>query len=123
MAYTCVPIPRRQVFAVGSGLSLGKEGPLVHVACCIANLLSRTFSVFRENEGNGLKITFFSCTSLFLLTVKRSISPFFSFLQRVRGKSSRQLRQRVFLSLLGRLWEVSYLALVRLLLFPLLIKL
>jgi len=26
--------------AVGSGLSLGKEGPLVHVACCVAYLFT-----------------------------------------------------------------------------------
>ncbi|KAA1098552.1 hypothetical protein PGT21_036394 [Puccinia graminis f. sp. tritici] len=37
-------------FAVGSGLSLGKEGPLVHVACCVANLVLQNFKVFRTNE-------------------------------------------------------------------------
>ncbi|OAV95134.1 hypothetical protein PTTG_03862 [Puccinia triticina 1-1 BBBD Race 1] len=37
-------------FAVGSGLSLGKEGPLVHVACCVANLVLHNFKVFRTNE-------------------------------------------------------------------------
>ncbi|KNZ59898.1 hypothetical protein VP01_1648g4 [Puccinia sorghi] len=37
-------------FAVGSGLSLGKEGPLVHVACCVANLVLHNFKVFRSNE-------------------------------------------------------------------------
>ncbi|THG94987.1 hypothetical protein EW026_g6587 [Hermanssonia centrifuga] len=36
--------------AVASGLSLGKEGPLVHVACCMAFLLSRVFKL-RQNEG------------------------------------------------------------------------
>ncbi len=29
------------VLAVGAGLSLGKEGPLVHVACCCGNLFTR----------------------------------------------------------------------------------
>jgi H+/Cl- antiporter ClcA len=29
------------VMAVGAGLSLGKEGPLVHVACCAGNLFTR----------------------------------------------------------------------------------
>ena len=29
------------VLAVGAGLSLGKEGPLVHVACCAGNLFTR----------------------------------------------------------------------------------
>ncbi|KAI9611618.1 hypothetical protein H4Q26_008573 [Puccinia striiformis f. sp. tritici PST-130] len=37
-------------FAVGSGLSLGKEGPLVHVACCVANFVLQNFKVFRTNE-------------------------------------------------------------------------
>lgn len=29
------------VLAVGAGLALGKEGPLVHVACCAGNLFTR----------------------------------------------------------------------------------
>ncbi|KAM0786435.1 hypothetical protein ACM66B_001899 [Microbotryomycetes sp. NB124-2] len=36
--------------AVASGLSLGKEGPLVHVACCIGNYFNQRFIVLRENE-------------------------------------------------------------------------
>ncbi|CAJ1455743.1 unnamed protein product [Effrenium voratum] len=38
------------ILAVASGLSLGHEGPMVHVAVCWANLLSRFFPQFR-NEG------------------------------------------------------------------------
>ncbi|BGP17587.1 chloride channel [Rhodosporidiobolus nylandii] len=38
--------------AVASGLSLGKEGPLVHVACCIGDLLLRPFESLR---GNGAR--------------------------------------------------------------------
>jgi len=38
------------VLSVASGLSLGKEGPLVHVACCIALLASKRFRRFNENE-------------------------------------------------------------------------
>lgn len=37
--------------AVASGLSLGKEGPMVHVACCIGNMMLRPFAVLRGNEG------------------------------------------------------------------------
>lgn len=36
--------------AVSSGLSLGSEGPLVHVAGCIADLLLGLFPVLK-NEG------------------------------------------------------------------------
>ncbi|PBK72548.1 Cl-channel protein [Armillaria solidipes] len=42
--------------AVASGLSLGKEGPLVHVACCMAFLLSRFFEQFRKSEAQKRKI-------------------------------------------------------------------
>ncbi|KAG0659416.1 hypothetical protein C6P46_005193 [Rhodotorula mucilaginosa] len=38
--------------AVASGLSLGKEGPLVHVACCIGDLALRPFPALR---GNGAR--------------------------------------------------------------------
>ena len=30
---------------------LGKEGPLVHVACCVANLFTKPFKNINENEG------------------------------------------------------------------------
>ncbi|KAF5362525.1 hypothetical protein D9756_002456 [Leucocoprinus leucothites] len=42
--------------AVASGLSLGKEGPLVHVSCCLALLLSRCFKQFRNNEASKRRI-------------------------------------------------------------------
>ncbi|KAJ3266767.1 hypothetical protein HDU77_010147 [Chytriomyces hyalinus] len=35
---------------VGSGLSLGKEGPLVHIACCFGNIIPRIFKKYRDNE-------------------------------------------------------------------------
>ncbi|THU86239.1 Cl-channel protein [Dendrothele bispora CBS 962.96] len=42
--------------AVASGLSLGKEGPLVHVACCMAFSLSRLFKQFQHSEGQRRKL-------------------------------------------------------------------
>ena len=42
-----------QCLAVASGLWLGKEGPLVHVACCCANLLMKLFYALRKNEGKN----------------------------------------------------------------------
>ncbi|GAA5895612.1 uncharacterized protein JCM6883_001562 [Sporobolomyces salmoneus] len=38
--------------AVASGLSLGKEGPLVHVACCVGNLIMKPFKAL---SGNGAR--------------------------------------------------------------------
>lgn len=38
------------VLSVGSGLSLGKEGPYVHVASCLANIYSRWFPKYQNNE-------------------------------------------------------------------------
>ncbi|KAI0923449.1 hypothetical protein AcW1_006407 [Taiwanofungus camphoratus] len=43
-------------FAVASGLSLGKEGPLVHVSCCMAYLLSRMFKQVHSNEAQKRKL-------------------------------------------------------------------
>jgi chloride channel 3/4/5 len=40
-----------QVLAVASGMWLGKEGPLVHVACCCANLFTKLFPSINNNEG------------------------------------------------------------------------
>ncbi|KDR80589.1 hypothetical protein GALMADRAFT_240906 [Galerina marginata CBS 339.88] len=42
--------------AVASGLSLGKEGPLVHVACCMAYFLSQLFKEFRHNEAQKRRV-------------------------------------------------------------------
>jgi len=38
------------MLSVGSGMMVGKEGPCVHLGCCTANLVSRFFSKFRDNE-------------------------------------------------------------------------
>lgn len=40
-----------QCLAVASGMWLGKEGPLVHVACCCANLFLKAFGTLNGNEG------------------------------------------------------------------------
>jgi chloride channel 3/4/5 len=38
-------------FSVASGLTLGKEGPFVHIASCIGNIVSRFFTKYENNEG------------------------------------------------------------------------
>ncbi|KAG5648490.1 hypothetical protein DXG03_003101 [Asterophora parasitica] len=42
--------------SVASGLSLGKEGPFVHIASCIGNIVSRFFSKYENNEAITLKM-------------------------------------------------------------------
>lgn len=36
--------------AVSAGLMLGKEGPLVHVACCCGRFIAQFFPKYRNNE-------------------------------------------------------------------------
>jgi chloride channel 3/4/5 len=38
------------MLSVGSGMMVGKEGPFVHIGCCTANMVSRFFSKFHDNE-------------------------------------------------------------------------
>ncbi|KAL8940039.1 MAG: hypothetical protein Q9211_002470 [Gyalolechia sp. 1 TL-2023] len=42
--------------AVASGLWLGKEGPLVHVACCCANLFMKLSTNLNENEARKREV-------------------------------------------------------------------
>lgn len=53
----CIALLWRRIYsrfkclAVGSGMWLGKEGPLVHVACCCANIMMKPFDALNNNEG------------------------------------------------------------------------
>jgi chloride channel 3/4/5 len=42
--------------AVASGMWLGKEGPLVHVACCCANLFMKLFPSVNSNEARKREV-------------------------------------------------------------------
>lgn len=42
--------------SVASGLSLGKEGPLVHISCCLATLCSRLFKETLRNEASKRRL-------------------------------------------------------------------
>lgn len=42
--------------SVASGMWLGKEGPLVHVACCCSNLFIRLFPNLNENEARKREV-------------------------------------------------------------------
>ncbi|KAI9067301.1 Cl-channel protein [Trametes sanguinea] len=41
---------------IASGLSVGKEGPSVHVACCIGNLIASLFKRFSRSQGKMREI-------------------------------------------------------------------
>lgn len=43
-----------QPLVIASGLSVGKEGPSVHVACCIGYVVASLFPNFSRSQG-GLK--------------------------------------------------------------------
>ncbi|KAG1693191.1 H(+)/Cl(-) exchange transporter 3 [Nymphon striatum] len=44
------------MLVVAAGLNLGKEGPLVHVACCIGNIFSYLFPKYGKNEAKKREI-------------------------------------------------------------------
>jgi chloride channel 3/4/5 len=51
------------VLSVASGLSLGKEGPYVHIATCIGNIACRIFSKYSDNDGKRREILSASAAS------------------------------------------------------------
>lgn len=44
------------ILSVASGLSIGKEGPYVHIATCIGNIACRTFSKYNLNDGKRREV-------------------------------------------------------------------
>nr|KAJ3419505.1 hypothetical protein HK105_006864 [Polyrhizophydium stewartii] len=51
------------VLAVASGMSLGKEGPLVHVACCVGNIFLSLFRKFKSNEAKKRELLSAACAA------------------------------------------------------------
>lgn len=44
------------VLVVASGLNLGKEGPFVHITCCIGNIISHFFPKYARNDAKKREI-------------------------------------------------------------------
>ncbi|EJT81892.1 chloride channel protein 3 [Gaeumannomyces tritici R3-111a-1] len=44
------------ILSVASGLSLGKEGPYVHIATCVGNIACRLFSKYDQNDGKRREV-------------------------------------------------------------------
>ncbi|PVU84601.1 hypothetical protein BB559_007536 [Furculomyces boomerangus] len=44
------------ILAVSSGIMVGKEGPMVHIASCIGNISTRIYSKFGNNESRKRKV-------------------------------------------------------------------
>lgn len=44
------------ILSVSSGMSLGKEGPYVHIATCIGNIACRLFEKFNDNDGKRREV-------------------------------------------------------------------
>ncbi|PYI16806.1 hypothetical protein BO99DRAFT_211355 [Aspergillus violaceofuscus CBS 115571] len=51
------------VFSVASGLSLGKEGPYVHIATCVGNICCRLFAKYNLNDGKRREVLSASAAS------------------------------------------------------------
>ena len=44
------------ILSIASGMSLGKEGPFVHIATCIGNICCRIFSKYNHNDGKRREV-------------------------------------------------------------------
>ncbi|KAJ9653571.1 hypothetical protein H2198_007235 [Neophaeococcomyces mojaviensis] len=51
------------ILSVSSGMSLGKEGPYVHIATCIGNVACRLFAKYNDNDGKRREVLSASASS------------------------------------------------------------
>jgi len=49
--------------SVAAGLSCGKEGPLVHIACCFSNLISKCIPRYARNEAKQRELLSCACAA------------------------------------------------------------
>jgi len=51
------------VFAVATGMCLGKEGPFVHISTCVAYLVSKSFPKYKENSRKMREMLSVGCSA------------------------------------------------------------
>ena len=51
------------VFAVATGMCLGKEGPFVHISTCVAYLVGKAFPKYRDNGRKMRELLSAGCSS------------------------------------------------------------
>lgn len=51
------------VFAVSTGMCLGKEGPFVHISTCVSNLVAKRFPKYKDNDRKMREILSAGCAS------------------------------------------------------------
>ncbi|KAF3913517.1 hypothetical protein ABW20_dc0100903 [Dactylellina cionopaga] len=51
------------VFAVASGMCLGKEGPFVHISACLGNVISGWFPKYAENDRKRREVLSAACAA------------------------------------------------------------
>jgi chloride channel 3/4/5 len=44
------------IMSISSGMSLGKEGPYVHIATCVGNICRRMFTKYRTNDAKRREV-------------------------------------------------------------------
>lgn len=90
------------IFSISAGLSLGKEGPYVHIASCVGNIFCRIFSKYRDNDGKRREVLSASASSGVAVAFGAPIGGVLFGLEEVRcGPSSIILSIRLTLLIFG----------------------
>ncbi|KAJ1336960.1 hypothetical protein BSLG_006720 [Batrachochytrium salamandrivorans] len=84
------------VLAVASGLSLGKEGPLVHVACCVGNIFSNFVKKYKENEAKKRGLLSAACAAGVSVAFGAPIGGVLFSLEEFLGENSAEMVANLF---------------------------
>ena len=80
------------ILSVASGLSLGKEGPFVHIATCVGNISCRLFPKYNHNDGKRREVLSASAASGVAVAFGAPIGGTLFSLEEVRWVCSRASR-------------------------------